>query len=52
MWSGIEFNVGEIIDQAISLVNKFMPLVYVIGGVVLFALIMLVIVAVAKKSVN
>ncbi len=52
MWSGINFNVAEVTSQAISLVNTFMPLVYLIGGVTLFALIMLVIIALAKKSVG
>jgi hypothetical protein len=52
MWSGITFDGTQIISQAQSLINTFMPLVYIIGGVAVFGLVILVIIAVAKRSVG
>jgi len=52
MWSGITFDSSEIVTQALSLINQFMPLVYIIGGVIVFGLVMLVVIAVAKRSVS
>ncbi len=50
MWSGINFDGSQVVNGAVSLINPFMPLVYIIGGVAVFGLIMLVIISVAKKS--
>lgn len=52
MWSGINFDSSQIVTQALSLINEFMPLVYIIGGIVVFALVMLVIILLAKKAVG
>jgi hypothetical protein len=49
MWSGIQFNVSEIVNQATSLTNVFMPLVYIIGGIAIFGLIIVVLISVAKR---
>lgn len=38
MWSGIVFDEQQIIDAAMGLINEFMPLVYIVGGVAVFAL--------------
>ena len=50
MWGSINFDVTEIIDQATSLIGQFMPLVYVIGGVAVFGLVLLVVVALVRRS--
>ena len=50
MWSGLEFDGQQVIDQAISLLTPFMPLVYIFGGITVFALIMFVIFGIARKS--
>ncbi len=50
MWSGINFDSSQIVSQAMSLINQFMPLIYIIGGIMVFALVMLVVIAIAKKS--
>lgn len=52
MWSGIVFDITPITNQATELLNQFMPIVYVVGGVVVFGLVMLVIIAVARRSVG
>ena len=52
MWSGINFDSSQIVTQALSLINEFMPLVYIIGGIVVFALVMLVVILLAKKAVG
>ena len=52
MWSGIIFETAPIVDQATSLINQFMPLVYIIGGIVVFGLVMLIVIALAKRSVS
>lgn len=52
MWSGIEFNSTEIVNQALSLINEFMPFVYIIGGVTVFALVMFAVIALAVKAMR
>ncbi len=52
MWSGINFDDSQIVAQALSLINEFMPLIYIIGGIVVFALVMLVIIVLAKKAAS
>ena len=52
MWSGITFDSSQIVSQAMSLINQFMPLVYIIGGIMVFALVMLVVIVLAKKAVG
>ena len=52
VWSGIVFDSNEIVNQALSLINQFMPFVYIIGGITVFALVMLVIIVLAKKAVG
>lgn len=50
MWSGITFDSSQIVDQGVSLINLFMPLIYIIGGITVFALVMLVVIVIAKKA--
>lgn len=50
MWGSINFDVTEIINQATSLINQFMPLIYVIGGVAVFGLVLLVIGALVRRA--
>jgi len=50
MWGSINFDISEIVSQATSLINMFMPLVYVIGGVAVFGLVLYIIIAIARKS--
>lgn len=50
MWGSITFDVNEIIEQAIPLLNRFMPLVYVIGGVAIFGMVLLIVILVARKA--
>jgi hypothetical protein len=52
MWSGIVFDEQQVIDAAMGLINEFMPLVYIVGGVAVFALVMVVIIIVAKKAAS
>ena len=52
MWSGITFDSSEIVNQALSLINQFMPFIYIIGGITVFALVMLVIIVLAKKAAS
>jgi hypothetical protein len=52
MWSGINFDDSQIVSQALSLINAFMPLVYIIGGIAVFALVLLVVIALAKKAAS
>lgn len=50
MWSGISFDTDPMIEGALSLLNQFMPLILVLGGVALFGLVMLILVAVTRKA--
>lgn len=50
MWSGISFDVSPMIEGAMSLINQFMPLIITLGGVALFGLVMLILVAVTRKA--
>jgi hypothetical protein len=52
MWSGIDFDSSQIVSQALSLINQFMPFVYIIGGVTVFARVMLVVIVLAKKAAS
>lgn len=50
MWGSINFDVTEITEQAVALINQFMPLIYVIGGIAVFGMVVLIVVAIARKS--
>lgn len=52
MFSGITFDTQEVVDIGISLITPFMPFVYIIGGITIFALVMFVVIGLAKKASN
>jgi hypothetical protein len=50
MWSGITFDTSPMVSQAIELINIFMPFIYIIGGIAIFGLVMIIVVAIARRS--
>lgn len=52
MWGSITFDDSQIVSQATSLINLFMPFVYIVGGITVFALVLLILIALAKKSIG
>lgn len=50
MWSGINFDTSPMISQATELINLFMPFIYIIGGIAIFGLVMIVVVAIARRA--
>jgi hypothetical protein len=50
MWSSLDFDGTELINQAVELMGPFLPLLYIFAGLAILALVFAIVVGLALRA--